>query len=515
MAERYDLIVIGAGNGGLMTACRASRMGLKTLVIEQHNLPGGAATSFVRGRFEFEASLHEIPDFGEGESRGELGRLFDELGINVEMLPIKDAFRFVVDNGGIHELDVTFPHGREKIMEFILENYPNDVAPMNKLFRAFDDLLAGMRYLGESRGNPDPEELSEEYPAFVKIMSVPAGEFLRSTGMSQELIDILASYWAYQGGDIDTLDASRFLLMLYGYLINGPFVPKMRSHELSVAIMNRASELGCKFIFDTEVTKILTRKGAVCGVEVDDGRVFEADAIASSAFPEVVYSKLIDDKTLVPKFELKKANARKYGFRALSVYLGLDAPPSKIGISDYTVFLATTKDTKVLYEAAKTRNPDELEIDVCCLNNAVPDCSPAGTTILTLTVSYTDDAWADVTEEDYVKVKREVAENIIDRVERALNLNIKDHIEEIEIASPVTFARYMRSPQGAVYGYASQRWDGMSSRTITEGMERTVPGLFFVGGHNASLAGYHPTYSSGSRTAYRIVSFIMGGGHYG
>ena len=98
--EKYDLIVIGAGNGGLMTACRASQLGLKVLVVERHNLPGGAATSFVRGRFEFDASLHEIPDFGEGESRGELGHLFDELGIDVEMLPIKDAFRYVIEKDG-------------------------------------------------------------------------------------------------------------------------------------------------------------------------------------------------------------------------------------------------------------------------------------------------------------------------------------------------------------------------------------------------------------------------------
>ena len=88
--EKYDLIVIGAGNGGMMCACRASKLGLKVLVIEKHNLPGGAASSFVRGRFEFDASLHEIPDFGEGEIRGELGHLFDDLGIKVEMLPGSD-----------------------------------------------------------------------------------------------------------------------------------------------------------------------------------------------------------------------------------------------------------------------------------------------------------------------------------------------------------------------------------------------------------------------------------------
>ena len=100
MGYQYDLVIVGGGNGGTMAACRASMMGLKTLVIEKHNMVGGAAASFVRGRFEFEASLHEIPDFGEGAQRGQLGRLFDELGIQVDWLPIPDAFRTIVAEGG-------------------------------------------------------------------------------------------------------------------------------------------------------------------------------------------------------------------------------------------------------------------------------------------------------------------------------------------------------------------------------------------------------------------------------
>ena len=98
MVKKYDLVVVGAGNGGLMAACRASQMGLKTLVIEKHNLPGGCATSFRRGRFEFEATLHEITDFGEGPARGQLGYRFVELGIEVEWLPIPDAFRVIVES---------------------------------------------------------------------------------------------------------------------------------------------------------------------------------------------------------------------------------------------------------------------------------------------------------------------------------------------------------------------------------------------------------------------------------
>ena len=66
LADSYDVIIVGAGNGGLIAACTLSQMGLRTLLLEKHNLPGGCAASFVRGRFEFEASLHNLPYVGPG-----------------------------------------------------------------------------------------------------------------------------------------------------------------------------------------------------------------------------------------------------------------------------------------------------------------------------------------------------------------------------------------------------------------------------------------------------------------
>ncbi|MBQ8469266.1 MAG: NAD(P)-binding protein, partial [Clostridia bacterium] len=51
--SRYDVIVVGAGNGGLTAAVTCAKAGYKVLLLEKHNLPGGCATSVVRGRFEF------------------------------------------------------------------------------------------------------------------------------------------------------------------------------------------------------------------------------------------------------------------------------------------------------------------------------------------------------------------------------------------------------------------------------------------------------------------------------
>jgi prolycopene isomerase len=95
--KKYDVVVIGAGNGGLSAAVRILQAGKTCLVCERHNLPGGFATSFVRGRFEFEASLHEFNGIGTKEKLGSCGELFNEYGVldKIEWIQLKDAYRLI------------------------------------------------------------------------------------------------------------------------------------------------------------------------------------------------------------------------------------------------------------------------------------------------------------------------------------------------------------------------------------------------------------------------------------
>ena len=64
--EQWDAIVIGSGLGGLTAAVGLANKGKKTVVIEQHFIPGGYATCFKRKGFVFDVSLHQMPGIPRG-----------------------------------------------------------------------------------------------------------------------------------------------------------------------------------------------------------------------------------------------------------------------------------------------------------------------------------------------------------------------------------------------------------------------------------------------------------------
>ena len=80
----WDVIVIGAGLGGLSAAARLGQMGLRPLVLEQHTLPGGYAHHFlrkVRGTkivYDFDVALHQTGDLAPGCSTQ---RWLSDLGV--------------------------------------------------------------------------------------------------------------------------------------------------------------------------------------------------------------------------------------------------------------------------------------------------------------------------------------------------------------------------------------------------------------------------------------------------
>ena len=230
--KQYDAVVIGAGNGGLVAAIRLLQGGAKTLLVEKHNLPGGFATSFKRGRFEFEASLHELNDFGTKDNSGDVRDLFDSLGVTdkIEWLQIPEAYRVFSRE---EKIDATMPFGKQAFIDKMEHYVPGSRPSMEKFFELAEEIRAAQAYSNSVNGKTDQKIMLSKYANFVRCGSYSVNEVLDSLKMPKKAKDILNAYWCYLGAHCDDLSFIHYASMVIRYITRGAAMPKMRSHEIS------------------------------------------------------------------------------------------------------------------------------------------------------------------------------------------------------------------------------------------------------------------------------------------
>ena len=308
--DKYDVIVIGSGNVGLGAACKILNAGKSCLVCEKHNIPGGFATSFVRGRFEFEASLHEFNGIGTDEEPGSTRKVFEELGIadKIEWIQLKDAYHLISEKEGY---DYVMPFGAEAFAKESAKLHPDGEKYIKDFLALCKQIREAMGYLSETKGRPDPKVMMEKYPDYLACGSYSVKEGFEALGYPKEIVDNLNAYWCYLGADENNMTFLHYANMINSYITGGAAIPTHRSHEISLACEERIHELGGDIWFNTEVVKILTdADGHVSGVRLKDGREIESRHVIADCSPHVVYGKLMDSEA-VPERAVKLTNFRK------------------------------------------------------------------------------------------------------------------------------------------------------------------------------------------------------------
>ena len=498
MEQNYDVVVIGAGNGGLSAAASSAKMGLKTLLIEQHNLPGGFASSFRRGRFEFEPSLHELCDVGTADDPGDVRKLLESYGVEVDWIPVPEAYRMLTISEGKDNLDVTMPFGIEAYVDQMERYVPGSRPSMEKLIVLCEEIMNALAYIGKSGGKADPNVMMKEHSNFLKCGGYSINKVLHALHMPDKAKRILCAYWCYVGISCDEMNFALYAAMLYKYLKRGAWIPKQRSHELSVAMDKRIRELGGEIWYNTRAERILMEDKKVSGVITNHGTV-KCRHIIAGCSPNAVFGDMMDPDD-VPEQQRRVINARHFGGRGFVLYLGLNKTAKELGLTDYSYFIYESMDTTKEVIRAKDFSDHPMQATVC-LNNANPDCSPEGTTIMSFTTLFSGDVWGKVSADDYIAKKREVATKIIRDFEEYVGVSLMPYIEEIEIATPVTMARYTCNPQGTMYAYECSDWDTMLARLMMLREDQLVPGIRFAGGYGPRIYGYSSTYLNGDLTA--------------
>ncbi|MBN1864928.1 MAG: NAD(P)/FAD-dependent oxidoreductase [Victivallales bacterium] len=132
MAEKYDIVVVGAGAGGLTVALLLAGRGKRILVIEKSPRVGGALGGFEYDGYGLDAGFHFAGALQDGGIFDSLLRL---LGLREMISPVfLDPGSANVFNFTSEGREIEFPYGMPEIIGRLREQFPSEGAAIERYF---------------------------------------------------------------------------------------------------------------------------------------------------------------------------------------------------------------------------------------------------------------------------------------------------------------------------------------------------------------------------------------------
>jgi len=493
--DSYDVVVIGAGNGGLTASATLAQKGLNVLLLERHNIPGGCATSFCRGRFEFEVALHQLSGVGTPESPGPLRMMFSQLGVleDLELVEIKDLYHVI----GPGDFRIDLKPDREQVIAAFQEKFPNEKDGIERFFNlsyqyAFQ-MLSAFYF-------KDPDPSREKFPFLYQYSFKTAQEVLDDFFRDPLLKCALSLYWGFLGLPPSRLSFAYLALLFFTYIELKPFHIKGGSQTLSNVLIQRFLSQGGTVRFSCGAEKILVNQGRVEGVITESGDQIKTGYVISNISPVATYTNLIDP-IYVPENVFQEMRGRSLSPSAFTLFIGFDREAHELGLTGSMTFFPNHTDItdKNLVEMQRLGMENPF-MAMSCYDLADPGFSPPGTCQASVVTLKYGEPWMRVPPAQYHQEKFRCAEAMLQRLEAAFP-GVRGHIEEIEVATPLTHMRYLGHPNGAIYGFEQYTKDSMF---FQPGRTSPIGGLSFASGWIGDC-GFQPTLQAGVSAARAII----------
>ncbi|MCR4698937.1 MAG: FAD-dependent oxidoreductase [Bacilli bacterium] len=504
----YDCIIIGSALAGMTAAITLRKKGFKNiLILERQNMPGGVTTSFVRGGVELEASLHEMSSVSSEECPLSVRKFLKENGIHVDWIRSDVAYRYVEPG-----IDCTIHAGTHGDYEKAAHDIAEAVGDPNgeiyeRVLMFFTDCKKVYDSItGLADGKLLDIKLIENHIDLIRGLGYSVEQVIKAYHLPPKVEKILSAYWSYLGNTPDDLPYILYSYIIADYIGYGPYLCKKTSHELSLAMADCCERNGIQIEYHQEVEKILVSDNHVVGVKLKNGQVLYTNYVISGAYPNHVYTHMIEPQEAVPKNAYQMVNSRQMGATVFSMIMVLDKSPEELGLDTYMTFYAPSgMNYKKIMKSYHNSHDYKYTMNVC-MNIANPDCSPKGTTVYSITALPYPDGWKNVNVYNYNSWKERIGKELLEMESQRLGISLKDHIKEIEFITPVSIAHYSHSFRGCIYGYMSCQNDSIGARIMTHNDELFIPGLAFAGAHQYAGDGMGPAINNGMQAALDILS---------
>ena len=492
----FDAVIIGAGLGGLSCAAAFARQGFKPLVIEQHNKPGGYATTFRRaGGFEFDVSLHSTT-VGE---RGGIHNLipgFPEIK-EVEFVPHHNLYRVIYPH---HDLSVPMKD-LPTYIKTLNNHFPEEKKGIADIFQDMQGLSSDIGKYRAAKGQVNSANFFSEYPYLVRAVNKTWGDMINARIKDAKLKSIISSLWWYFGLPPSKLSCYYYALPTISYLTDGGYYPVGKSQKISHAFAKFITDRGGKIILRTRVESILEKDNTAYGVKTADGKTYTGKVVVSNANAPDTFHKMLPKKDNLQDYyeQMKKFSVSLSSFL---VFLGLKKNLVKeTGIKDTEIFYNSQYDPEAVYRACLKADLENSGFGLTLYDNLYQGYSPAGKNTISIIALQSYDHWEKYADDyrqrkkaAYRKEKERMADILIKKVEQTLLPGLSKAIAVKAIGTPLTNIRYTGNYRGAIYG-----WDQTVNNSGNRRFPNTTPikNLYLAGAWTNPGHGYGAVIPSG------------------
>ncbi|HLV13903.1 MAG TPA: NAD(P)/FAD-dependent oxidoreductase [Xanthomarina sp.] len=442
--SKYDVVIVGSGLGGLVSAVILAKEGYKVCVLEKNQQYGGNLQTFVRDKSIFDTGVHYIGSLDQGQN---LYQYFNYLGIMDELaLKKMDEESFDVITFDDDNKEYNYAQGYEKFSKNLIEDFPEEA----KAIHAYCDKI---------------KETCDKFPLYRLKLGRPYAdgvfklqirEFLESITDNKRLQAVLAGTNFLYAGDgyktpfyVHSLSVNSYIQSAYRCLNGGSQITKL--------LIRRLLETGGEVYKYHEATKFQFTDDNIRSVICENGNEIQADLFISNIDPKVTL-KLIEDGKLRKSYTNRIKNIEST-IAAFSLYIVLKPGSFKYLNKNYYHF----KSVDAVWNAQHYTQeswPENymLSMGVKKNNDAYGD----NITIMTYMRYEEVEPWENTFNtvankndrgQTYEEFKKEKEEKIIKELEKKFP-NIRECILETYSSSPLSYRDYIATNRGSMYGYS-------------------------------------------------------------
>ncbi len=443
--EVYDVVVIGAGLGGLSVAVLLAKAGLSVLVVERHDRPGGYAHGFQRRQFHFDSGVHLVSGCSaQGYRNGStIHKICQAAGIDAAdlFLPIQSYARVVFP-----QFELALRAGETAFLAGLVERFPQEADNLLSLIRMCR-LLAEESMLAEDilemgrTVNVSPVKLLANLFRYRRTtLAEGLDEFLQDA----ELKSVCAALWPYLGLPPAQLSFLYWANMMAGYTYESAYYCQgsfqQYANQLAAAVENQGGEV----LLNASVRRILVEQGRASGVVLENGQLIRAKTVVSN-IDACMTAEMLQGCEHVPAKYCEKLAGMTPSLSIFAVYLATDLPLASWQHS-HESFFYDSFDHDAAYATTLAGHSNWFSATLPSLTDA--SLAPAGQNIMLLTSLCPFDVG-----QSWRQAKPAFQADLLAKAERQFP-GLNDHLLFVESGSPRTLERYTLNQKGSAYGFA-------------------------------------------------------------